>query len=409
MDIEERELNERIKKTLAGYEEDYIPGAWENFVLKHKRRKRAIFIRYAGGVAAGLILGIIGLNFYHSFFTESSVTGKEQVISITNNSTSTQGKSIEEIKPSDKKITVVKKSFTYSSEMGKETPAEAKQPANASAASGNIAVSSENSKSSDLVAKDIPVTGIKPSTPGSGQVIPDNKLSDSAKTTLVAESLPRKSMDDNKGAVGIHRQKVKFGVNIAPGINATSSGSSFNYSGGVNIDISLSQKVMISTGLQVEHQSVINKNSAYNSAIPSDRTKAELVNLDIPLNITVKLISTKSHSYYISGGVSSLAYLSEKYTTTSYRQELRQVTASPATEDSKTYKLQNIETTTEHPATNSGTFDLAGRLNLIIGFQRQISPGLSLHIEPYIKIPLSGLATENLKFTTSGVTCKISF
>jgi len=166
---------------------------------------------------------------------------------------------------------------------------------------------------------------------------------------------------------------------------------------------------MISTGLQVEHQSVINKSSAYNSAIPSDRTKAELVNLDIPLNITVNLISTKSHSYYISGGISSLACLSEKYTTTSYRQELREVTASLATEDSKTYKLQNIETTTENPATNPGTFDLAGRLNLIIGFQSQITPHLSLHIEPYIKIPLSGLATENLKFTTSGVTCKISF
>jgi hypothetical protein len=55
------------------------------------------------------------------------------------------------------------------------------------------------------------------------------------------------------------------------------------------------------------------------------------------------------------------------------------------------------------------TLDLAGRLNLIFGYRQRISPTLNLHVEPFVKIPLSGLASENIRFTTGGVTFKVSF
>jgi len=62
------ELSGLIKDTLAGYKEEYVAGAWENFTNKRRiisnKRKRVVFLRYAAGVAACFILGLIGLNVY---------------------------------------------------------------------------------------------------------------------------------------------------------------------------------------------------------------------------------------------------------------------------------------------------------------------------------------------------------
>ncbi len=80
-----------------------------------------------------------------------------------------------------------------------------------------------------------------------------------------------------------------------------------------------------------------------------------------------------------------------------------------ASEAKMTYQLENFETTSENKAEPFNAFDVAGRINLIFGIERKISQDLNLHIEPYVKIPISGLGTENMKFMTSGITCKISF
>jgi len=137
---------------------------------------------------------------------------------------------------------------------------------------------------------------------------------------------------------------------------------------------------------------------------------AVLTNLDIPINITWHFFTDKSKSYYVSGGLSSLAYLNEKYTTTSYSHQIKANTvASSGNERLTTYKIENVESVKTTTASPSNSMDLAGRVNLIFGYEQRLSSKLNLHIEPFIKIPLSGLASENMRFTTGGVTFKISF
>jgi hypothetical protein len=206
---------------------------------------------------------------------------------------------------------------------------------------------------------------------------------------------------------------VLLGFNLSPGINSTSTGASFNYAGGVNMEIALLPELSLSTGVQIEHQTVETVNSVANAAIPSDHMNANLTNLDIPINITwrflTKGVGKEKYSYYISGGVSSLAYLGERYVKTTYRQEVREQLNMVASEAKMTYKLENFATTSENKEEPFNAFDVAGRINLIFGIERKISQDLNLHIEPYVKIPLSGLGSENMKFMTSGITCKISF
>ena len=218
--------------------------------------------------------------------------------------------------------------------------------------------------------------------------------------------------DDIRGK-NLKKKKVLLGFNLSPGINSTSTGASFNYAGGVNLEIALLPELSLSTGVQIEHQTVETVNSVANAAIPSDHMNANLTNLDIPINITwrflTKGVGKEKYSYYISGGVSSLAYLGERYVKTTYRQEVREQLNMVASEAKMTYKLENFATTSENKEEPFNAFDVAGRINLIFGIERKISQDLNLHIEPYVKIPLSGLGSENMKFMTSGITCKISF
>ena len=100
--------------------------------------------------------------------------------------------------------------------------------------------------------------------------------------------------------------------------------------------------------------------------MPASYTDATLTNLDIPINVTWRFHTGSSGSYYVSGGVSTLAYVDEKYTNTSYRQEVKGNIMYDAPEESVvTYKVENVEVVKELEPSPSNAFDVAGRLNLM--------------------------------------------
>jgi hypothetical protein len=154
---------------------------------------------------------------------------------------------------------------------------------------------------------------------------------------------------------------------------------------------------------------VINESSDNPAWLPPGQTQAELVDLDIPLNITWKFLIRKSTCYYLSGGISSVIYLSENYTTTSYTQKMVQNVEMNGGVPDVNYQLENVKTTEQITEDPLNTFDFAGRINIMFGFEQHLSSRLFLHLEPYLKIPVSDLATENLRYTISGITCKVSF
>jgi len=203
--------------------------------------------------------------------------------------------------------------------------------------------------------------------------------------------------------------KFRFGINFSPGVTSTSTASSFNYSGGINADFALSSGFGLSTGLQFEHLSVVNSDPAYNPSVPQGESKAELVDLDIPLNITWRFLKRKSTCYYVSSGISSVLYLSENYTNTSYSQQTVEVVVMQDGVENVTYEVQNVKNTDKTTEEPLNTFDFASRVNIFFGFEQHLSSKLFLHIEPYLKIPISDQATRNIKYTTGGITCKISF
>jgi tRNA G18 (ribose-2'-O)-methylase SpoU len=73
------------------------------------------------------------------------------------------------------------------------------------------------------------------------------------------------------------------------------------------------------------------------------------------------------------------------------------------------YKVFDQVSVTQNNGTPDQTFDFAGRVNILVGFETKLTSKLLMHIEPYAKIPTSGQAPTNLNHTSTGINFKISF
>ena len=421
----DNELTDLIKKTLSEHEESYVEGAWENFIYQQKRRRRVLYWRISSSVAACLLLGLL----FISIPGGDPARQKGTPAQITAENTTERKEDISQIKESTQKSAGYNATGMVNIS---ENAGDVDNSKNSVKNKKKTPQTVSEKSSRELIAENMPekmvtenpaVTDkeniVKATTPDKGEEVTTlQKNEPSEKVVAIQEKEKQeytydiRESDDIRGK-NLKKKKVLLGFNLSPGINSTSTGASFNYAGGVNLEIALMPELSLSTGVQIEHQSVETVNRVSNAAIPSDHMNANLTNLDIPINITwrflTKGVGKEKYSYYISGGVSSLAYLGERYVKTTYRQEVREQLNMVASEAKMTYKLENFATTSENKEEPFNAFDVAGRINLIFGIERKISQDLNLHIEPYVKIPLSGLGSENMKFMTSGITCKISF
>jgi len=427
----ERELFDLIVTTLENSEEHYILGSWENFIKKRKQRRKLIFWFSTTGFAASLLIGWLGFRFFVSDSANINTDSvlKQHITSIqetavqkdtstnqylngraalsfsgNNNAnhkgSSTPGQDYYDPKPKDLAYT---DSLNTDSHLKTGVIYEFRSDTGILLAEKNMADLLSDSVKQELLS----LSGIN--LPG--KFVAVNQRTDSSVINLssgynAAELNPEVLNDTPVQEI---TRKLRFGVSISPGVTSTNTVSSFNYSGGISADMDLSRRFRLSTGLQLEHQNVIDEATDSPDWVPAGQTEAVLISLDLPVNITWKVLVRKSMCYYVSSGISSVAYLSEKYITTSYTQKMVGVVSVLEGEQKVDYKLENIENTEKMSEEPLNTINFAGRVNVILGFEKHLSSGKYLHIEPYLKIPISELATRNLRFTTSGITCKISF
>ncbi|MEA5006785.1 MAG: outer membrane beta-barrel protein [Rikenellaceae bacterium] len=422
----DNELTNLIKKALSEHEESYVEGAWENFVFKQKKRRRVLYWRISSSIAACLLLGLLFISIPGSDpqkGTPSQITAekisqpkegtwqpKEGTQHVTGYNTAKVNNS-EKVRKTREIAKIEKADKSKNSEKTKKNLSQTVVGRSAKLIAEQISKESPvGTDQEKVVTEVIRDKSEEPKTvqreEHSRQTVTTKEKEEPGNRFDIRES------EDIRGKV-TKKKKVLLGINLSPGINSTSTGSSFNYSGGVNLEITLLPKLSLSTGVQIEHQTVETVNRVSNAAIPSDHMNANLTNLDIPINITWRFLTKGAgkdrYNYYVSGGVSSLAYMGERYVRTTYRQEVREEVNMLATGAKMTYQLENFATTSENKEEPLNAFNVAGRINLIFGVERKLTKDLNLHIEPYVKIPLSGLGSENMKFMTSGVTCKISF
>ncbi len=408
--ITDKEIFAHIKRTLESQEEDYIPGSWESFLLKQRKRKRLLVWRIASGIAACLLVGYLGSTYFLADKRDASTINQEQMATTTvkapesTQKTATQTKTLVVISSVKTKIlTSTRINSQVISAKVKKTIVKMEDTA--------LVFQAVSSNSKDSL-KAIP------SFVDSGDVQLKNGKSDSIKNfsdSILNKALPQvlnnPSANEVKKLAVTSKRKVRFGINFSPGVNSTRSAQSFSFQGGVSADISLFSNFQLSTGLLMENQSIVNNlpGIVASSSAPANQTKIKLINLDVPVNITWKFLAQKSNAFYASAGISSLVYLKQEDKNTTYSQFLEPVSSVVGDQKIMSYNIVEKVSVTQNAVTPGQIFDIAGRINIMLGVERKLSDRIYIHLEPYAKIPVSGLAPENLKHTSTGINFKISF
>jgi hypothetical protein len=219
-------------------------------------------------------------------------------------------------------------------------------------------------------------------------------------------------------------RSVRFGAFATSFFNyARGSSSQLNVGGGVSSDIRLSKRLMLSTGIAVTHNSLsyampgtgggFAAQSAVNGAKPNyevanaltaqssfnipnsiirSNSAANMVGLDIPVNLTYMFNPQKSDTY-ISAGLSSGTFVDESYKFNySYASSF----------DAKVVGLPN-----QSNPKSFNSFYFAKTLNLSFGKAVRIG-GNKIIVEPFIKYPLEGLGAQQIRFGSSGVNLKFN-
>jgi hypothetical protein len=215
---------------------------------------------------------------------------------------------------------------------------------------------------------------------------------------------------------------VRFGVYAATYFNyAKGSNNQLNVGAGVSSDIKLSKNLNLSTGVAIAQNSLSYANqtpvnspqlsataapkvgnfsaaaaneSFFSAAIPTVKNyNASLVGLDVPINLKYEFDPEKSGTY-VSLGLSSGTFINETYTY-SYNQTAPFSANSAQVADQSTHESFN-------------SFYFAKTLNFSFGTGYALGRN-KLIIEPFLKYPLDGLGSEQLKFGAGGINLKFNF
>jgi hypothetical protein len=297
--------------------------------------------------------------------------------------------------------------------------------------SPNQDVTTEKTDNSDKIANNIkPDNNTKPAVKSSAiattqpginmqeEVKKANKLPFSD-DNVADNKKPEKPKNTNKA--------VDFGVYAATYFNyAKGSSSQLNVGAGVTSDIKLSRNLDLSTGITIAQNTL-----SYGSQLPPDNTartdavaatpaatstatafylaasgqnvysavtpslknyNASLVGLDVPVNLKYQFNPEKSPAY-VSIGLSSGTFINETYTA-AYNYSLPFVA--------------NVSQTDQSVHQSFNSFYFAKTLNFSFGTGYSLG-GNQLIIEPFLKYPLDGLGTEQIKFGAGGVNLKFNF
>lgn len=218
-------------------------------------------------------------------------------------------------------------------------------------------------------------------------------------------------------------RRVKFSVYAATFFNyAKGSQNQINAGAGFTSDIKLSKNLKLSTGLALAQNTLnYNKNQPSNGAaavsfspslstaysVMADFNKvssspsfknynANLIGLDIPVNLKYEFNPQKNDTY-ISAGLSSGTFINEAYTASYSYPGLAQAAGVQAqTSDETTHKSFN-------------SFYFAKTLNVAFGVGYPLGKSNKLIIEPFLKYPLDGLGSQQIKFGAGGLNLKLNF
>jgi hypothetical protein len=270
-------------------------------------------------------------------------------------------------------------------------------------------------KSNNIVAKDS---------------IAETDESKSRMSIFLANEQKKEANKKLKGEKALIDKRILYSVYAATYFNyAEGSKSQMNTGAGFSTDIKLFSNFKLSTGVAIgkntlNYSGQPSQPGILNEAIGISRLKSNamesanvtptmgfvssrvvvdpvvssynvsLTGFDLPINLKYEFNPKKSDSY-ISAGLSSGTFINETYNY-SYDNTVNSLLPTPAIPDATISK-------------SFTRFDFARTLNLSLGMGYQITKNNRLVIEPFLKYPLSGLGSQQIRFGAGGINLRLKF
>jgi hypothetical protein len=198
-----------------------------------------------------------------------------------------------------------------------------------------------------------------------------------------------KKMKANTGAKSGLVLSAMLGPDLSYAKSSISSKVSSN--AGLLATYGLSPKLSITSGAiysnKYYNSNIIGVN-AYNLSGDPYQVNASCNVIDIPVNVNYKVLDKKAFSISVNTGLSSYLMLKEKYAYI-----YPQPGANPI--------VTNLEVSNQ----NKHIFGVA---NVAVSFERKINSNLSIGVQPFMKLPLTGIGAGDASLKSSGLSFTVN-
>ncbi len=424
-EMTDQELTDKISQVFDDFEDPSAEQGWQELRKKYPEKHTGPVLMWWGAAAAVLLI-ICGIWFFAPDTKVGELAGDKPLGQPKSDSYSGRAEAVKKEQPA----------ISDNPARGKAASTQDKLPATAYTPAGTDRTSRPGLDSKMVSAQTLSMGGNSPGqTPlvtlpqpakpelNNADIAAERDSAISVAARLLALARPTAANDDHLHNVEEQpyaSQKTASKNNMisfyaGSFVNyALGSETRVNFGAGFTSDIKLGNNLRLSTGLALANNSL-----SYNNGVPSSgkeklsfdlqpsfigggnnnlttvtKYDASLLALDIPLNIKYLLIP-ENNTLYMLAGLSSGTYLNEKYSL-SYKKY------NPA----GFYAGQDQGSTVE---ANFQAFDFARTLNISFGYSTNLGKTQNITIEPFLKYPLGGLGSENLRFGSTGLNIKLNF
>lgn len=418
--LPEDELITHIRESLMAHEEEYAPGAWEDFI-EDKPKKRGLFF-WLGGLSSAAAVLLIGFGLF--FVLNKKDLPKNTEITGTK---SNKNEPVLPIRPevipgvSSEQKQGVSKSDTENNGISVNNDISGDGEVTES---GKVATNlSANEPRSAIVSLGLVQPDVNPGSK-SEQVVPQEQVivtvpagdkKQSFEDFLLGESKQNRIANTGK-STDKKESKWEMGLVVAPSFG---NSKKLNMGYGVSMGYALSDKVSISSGISYNEMGASRTiESPPNLAMMSvsvgvgvaneskelKAVNAQLRGIDIPLELKYHL----SKRVYANVGVSAFAVIDQKQQNTFIESK---VAPQAYDGDSGVAKAMVLNRTVseEAPKEEIKNAPYLGFYNFSVGYKQKISKGKAFSVEPFIKLPMKELKQENLYLIGTGVKLKFDF
>lgn len=449
-------LSNKIKEVTQKSDIPYNPEHWERLMVKKKKNKKRILVYWQ--VAAFLLITLLagGLGNYFFNTSDSENNFNPQIIldkkndslridSLKNNNqifiTTSDIESLNNTNSKFTKIdsTVIKNKIKSNSKKYFKT----EDAIVSNEITTNIQVDDnkdvtvfENKISSSLndsLKENITVAIKDLKNEHIAQVIKKEKSKDATTNTIdisiIEQKLEKDSLNGKKDIALLEEKddaldtkiskSIKLGIDVSPlySYNQQSESSTVGFAGGLIIEIPITNKFDIYTGVFYADQKIdLNKTTSYLSDVVSSKKSSQLINkeavkvgIEIPVNVKYNF-SIAEKEVFVSAGFTSTSYIKDNIEEKFLVNNRTQASGQDSNGNNIVrYELVQINSKVVTP-NNSNDFNFANILNFSLGIEFPLNKQQqSVVIEPYFKYSLAPITEQKIDFSSAGIHLRYNF